>query len=557
MWSTIVAYLPDWSTLMLAGATLLIPLLLFALHRWFRSVVTDKHGHSGGGAMTDRVSPGTREDGDSQLSGEYETDLKHLKETIGQNDDVHFRECELAGYGARAVLIFVDGMQEEQLIDTHVMQVLMLKSDNDAQQGMKFPSGEELVSYFKQNLLPVTELTEVVGGRELRESILAGHTALLVEGMACALLVGSPRGKARAITEPTSEALLRGPRLGFTEVLSDNTAMLRRQGRTEQMEIKKYVVGNEIKRDLAIVYIKNIVNPELLQEVEQRVAKIDLDYIAESGYVEQLIEDDILSPFQQAQNTERPDRVMSALMEGRIALLPDGTPFALIVPVTFSMLLQSPEDYYERWMAGSLLRMLRFIAAFMSLMIPSMYISFISFHPGLIPTELAITIIEARQRVPFPSLVEVLIMEISIEILREAGVRLPRPIGSAMGIVGGLIIGEAAVQAGIVSPFLVIVVSVTAIASFSIPMYSAGITLRMLRFVGMFFAAALGIFGTILFFLLICSHLTKLESFGVPYVTPISPIRIRDWKDLFVRAPLTLMKRRPEMLKTVRKQRRH
>lgn len=339
--------------------------------------------------MTDRVSQGTREDGDSQLSGEYETDLKHLKETIGQNDDVHFRECELAGYGARAVLIFVDGMQEEQLIDTHVMQVLMLKSDNDAQQGMKFPSGEELVSYFKQNLLPVTELTEVVGGRELRESILAGHTALMVEGMACALLVGSPRGKARAITEPTSEALLRGPRLGFTEVLSDNTAMLRRQGRTEQMEIKKYVVGNEIKRDLAIVYIKNIVNPELLQEVEQRVAKIDLDYIAESGYVEQLIEDDILSPFQQAQNTERPDRVMSALMEGRIALLLDGTPFALIVPVTFSMLLQSPEDYYERWMAGSLLRMLRFIAAFMSLMIPSMYISFISFHPGLIPTELA------------------------------------------------------------------------------------------------------------------------------------------------------------------------
>lgn len=297
---------------------------------------------------------------------------------------------------------------------------------------------------------------------------------------------GHPRGKSRAITEPTSEALLRGPRLGFTEILSDNTAMLRLQGRTEQMEIKKYVVGNVIKRDLAIVYMKNIVNPELLQEVEQRIAKIDLDYIAESGYVEQLIEDDILSPFQQAQNTERPDRVMSALVEGRIALLLDGTPFALIVPVTFSMLLQSPEDYYERWMAGSLLRMLRFVAAFMSLIIPSMYISFISFHPGLIPTELAITIIEARQRVPFPSLIEVLIMEVSIEILREAGVRLPRPIGSAMGIVGGLIIGEAAVQAGIVSPFLVIVVSVTAIASFSIPMYSAGITLRMLRFVGMF-----------------------------------------------------------------------
>ncbi|GJM67880.1 spore germination protein [Paenibacillus macerans] len=392
--------------------------------------------------------------------------------------------------------------------------------------------------------------------RRLSEAILTGYTALLAEGMPHALLVGAPKGKTRSIEEPISEALLRGPRVGFTEVLSDNTALLRRQGRTEQMEIKKYVVGNVVKKDLAVVYMKTIVNPDLLQEVERRIAKINLDYIAESGYVEQLIEDDILSPFQQAQNTERPDRVMSALMEGRIALLLDGTPFALIVPVTFSMLLQSPEDYYERWMGGSLLRTLRFFTAFMSLMIPSLYISFISFHPGLIPTELAITIIETRQRVPFPSLIEILILEVSIEILREAGVRLPRPIGSAMGIVGGLIIGEAAVQAGIVSPFLVIVVSVTAIASFSIPMYSAGITLRILRFAGMFFAAVLGIFGTILFFLLLCSHLTKLESFGVPYVTPVSPLRLRDWKDLFIRAPLTLMKRRPAMLKTTREQRR-
>lgn len=305
-----------------------------------------------------------------------------------------------------------------------------------------------------------------------------------------------------------------------------------------------------------IAYMKDIVNPDLLQEVEKRIGKIDMDFVAETGYVEQLIEDNMLSPFQQIQNTERPDRVMSALMEGRIAILLDGTPYALIVPATFSMMLQSPEDYYERWIAGSLLRALRFLAAFMSLMIPSFYISFISFHPGLIPTELAITIIETRKRVPFPSLIEILILEISIEILREAGVRLPRPIGSAMGIVGGLIIGEAAVQAGIVSPFLVIVVSVTAIASFTIPMYSAGITLRLLRFIGMFFAAMLGMFGTVLFFLLICSHLTRLESFGVPYVTPISPIRLRDWKDLFIRAPLTMMKRRPAMLKTLHEQRR-
>jgi len=214
------------------------------------------------------------------------------------------------------------------------------------------------------------------------------------------------------------------------------------------------------------------------------------------------------------------------------------------------MLLQSPEDYYERWLPSSLLRMLRFAAAFMALMAPSLYISFISFHPGLIPTELALSIIETRLGVPFPSLIEVLILEVSIEILREAGIRLPKPVGPAMGIVGGLIIGDAAVQAGLVSPFLVIVVAVTAISSFSIPTYSAGITLRLLRFVGMIFAAFLGMFGTILFFLLLCSHLTKLKSFGVPYLTPVSPFRPRDWKDLFFRAPRALMKRRPAMMKT-------
>jgi spore germination protein len=378
----------------------------------------------------------------------------------------------------------------------------------------------------------------------------------MIEGMPEVLLVGVPSGKTRSITEPVSESLLRGPRLGFTEELSENTSMLRRQGYTEDLEMKKFKVGSRIRKTLVITYMKGIVNQDLLAEVEKRIKNIDMDFFLDAGYVEQLTEDDVLSPFQQAQNTERPDRVISALLEGKIAILLDGTPFALIVPVTFSMLLQSPEDYYERWLPASFLRMLRFLCAFISLMAPSLYISFISFHPGLLPTELAITIIETRQGVPFPSLVEVLILEIAIEILREAGIRLPKPIGPAMGIVGGLIIGEAAVQAGIVSPFLVIVVAVTAISSFAIPMYSAGITLRLLRFAGMMFAAPLGMFGTIIFFLFLCSHLTKLESFGVPYVTPFSPFRISDWKDLYIRAPLSLMDDRPDLMKTQNKKRR-
>jgi spore germination protein len=222
----------------------------------------------------------------------------------------------------------------------------------------------------------------------------------------------------------------------------------------------------------------------------------------------------------------------------------------LIVPVTLSMMLQSPEDYYERWIPGTFIRMLRYLAAILALFTPSLYIAFISFHSGLIPTKLAISIIGTRSGVPFPALIEALFMEIAIEILREAGLRLPKPIGPAMGIVGGLIIGEAAVQAGIVSPVLVIVVALTAISSFSIPHYSIGITLRILRFPAMICAATFGLYGVILFFLLMTSHLVKLKSFGVPYLSPAVPYRLSEWKDLIVRMPLMMMKRRPKMMHT-------
>ncbi|OKP91577.1 spore gernimation protein GerA [Paenibacillus helianthi] len=548
MWSTIVSFIPDWKTFMQAAITLVCPLGIYYLYNSLYSVVgsgrASKAGKASGPASPEKMATQTS----PQLSGNYNADLISIKQAIGENSDVHFREFMVYGFNVQAVLIFIDGMQDEGLINKQVLQVLM--------QDLKVDSEAITLSSIKEKILPLTELSEINELEKLQEKILFGYTALIIEGMSTALLVGLPSGSKRAITEPVSEGLLRGPRISFSEVLSENTSMLRRQGLNKNLEMKLYEVGTSIKRKLVVAYINDIVNPELLQEVKDRISKIDMDFIAESGYVEQLIEDNYMSPFQQTQNTERPDRVINSLLEGRIAILLDGTPFALIVPVTFSMLLQSPEDYYERWLPGTMYRILRFFTAFLALLSPALYISFISFHPGLIPTQLAITIIQTRQGVPFPSVIEVMILEVSIEILREAGIRLPKPIGPAMGIVGGLIIGDAAVAAGIVSPFLVIVVAVTAISSFSVPMYSTGITLRILRFAGMLFASVLGMFGTILFFLLIIIHLSKLKSFGVPYVTPFAPIRFSDWKDLYVRAPLSLMKRRPEMMKTQKKKRR-
>jgi spore germination protein len=549
VWSVILSYIPDWKVIVQAILSLLIAIGFYYVNKYFRSLVTTKN------AAKRRGNNGNGHAAPSNLSGDYKENVAAIKQAISRNSDVHFREFQIAELDVQATLIFVDGMQNEELINKLVMQVLMAAGEGDITALKQAVDPLALSAYFRQRVLPVCAAYETVELHELNQAILMGYTALLVEHMPHALLIRSSSVTSRAVAEPSSEALLRGPRIGFTEVLSENTAMLRSQGYSEDLEINMYEVGTRIKRKLVIAFMKEIVNPDLLQEVRDRIETIHMDFIAESGYVEQLIEDDYLSPFQQVQNTERPDRVISGLLEGRIAILLDGTPFALIVPVTFSMLLQSPEDYYDRWLPGTLLRMLRFFAAFLALMAPALYISFISFHPGLIPTELAVTIIETRQGVPFPSLIEVMILEISIEILREAGIRLPKPIGPAMGIVGGLIIGEAAVQAGIVSPFLVIVVAVTAISSFSIPVYSAGITLRILRFAGMLCAAVLGMFGTILFFLIICGHLSKLKSFGVPYVTPISPFRFNDWKDLFLRAPLPLIKKRPDMMKTQDKRR--
>ncbi|MEH6965221.1 MULTISPECIES: spore germination protein [Priestia] len=490
------------------------------------------------------------QDSPNHITDHLALTLKVVKNEIGHNSDVHFREFIIGRTGIQAAIIFVEGLSDKDLIEKHILSSLMADFSKEYQQDQLYVKGSLSKQFIKSQVLSISDVEEVHPIKEVISKVLTGSTALLIDGLSLALILGTSKVKTRTIEEPVSEALVRGPRIGFTESLSDNTSLLRGSGDIENLSLVKFQVGKRSKKDLVVAYIKEIVNPELVEEVEKRIKKIDLDNVPESGYVEQLIEDNYLSPFPQVQNTERPDRVIAALMEGRVAILLDGTPFALIAPVTFSMMLQSPEDYYERWIPGTFIRFLRYIAVVLSLFTPALYIAFISFHPGLIPTKLAISIIGSRSGVPFPALIEALFMELSIEILREAGLRLPKPIGPAMGIVGGLIIGEAAVQAGIVSPILVIVVALTAISSFSIPQYSVGITLRILRFVAMLCAAILGLYGVILFFLFMMSHLVKLKSFGVPYMSPAVPYRLSEWKDLVVRMPLMMMKRRPKMMHT-------
>jgi spore germination protein len=474
--------------------------------------------------------------------------LKTINDCIGHSPDVVIRQFRIGNREQKAAVVYVDGLADKSAVNEHIMKPLMLevaKIDRTEQ----FPASRTPINIIKDAIITNCQAREALDLDDCILEVLSGNTALLVDGCNKVLILGTPGWEARSIEEPVTESVVRGPRDGFVETLRNNIVLLRRRIRDPNFTMIKYKVGRRSKKDLVVTYIKGLTNQGLVDEVKRRIERIDIDDVQESGYVEQLIQDSFLSPFPQVQNTERPDKVVSALMEGRVAILLDGTPFALIVPVTFPILMQAPEDYYERWAFASVVRLLRYVLIFISLFLPSIYIALVSYNQGLIPTKLAISIAASREGVPFPSFIEAFIMELTIEILREAGIRLPRPVGQAVGIVGGLVIGEAAVQARIVSPIMVIVVALTAISSFATPQYSFGIAFRYLRFVIMSLAAVLGLYGVVLAYIMITVHFVKLKSFGVNYAAPYVPYKPGDWKDFLIRMPVKAMKHRPELAK--------
>lgn len=410
--------------------------------------------------------------------------------------------------------------------------------------------GGELLTLIENEILSSHEVERVHTLDDVSLAILSGDCALFLDGTDQVLIIGSKGWASRGVEEPQTESVVRGPREGFTENIRTNTMLIRRRIRDPNLRLDAYKVGRRTRKDLVVAYVAGIIHPSIVNELKRRLATIDMDDAPESGMIEQWIQDSFLSPFPTLMHTERPDKVSTALLQGKAAILLDGTPFVLTVPVTFGQMLQSPEDYYERWQIGSFIRMLRYTAAFFAVFLPSLYIALVSFHQGMIPSKLAFSVAAAREGVPFPAIVEAFIMELTLELLREAGIRLPKPIGQTIGIVGGLVIGEAAVSAGIVSPIMVIVVAVTAISSFAIPSYSMGISFRIMRFGIMLAAAAFGLYGIILSYILINIHLVNLKSFGIPYSTPFAPFLRRDWKDLVVRVPLTMRKYRPQMMQT-------
>nr|WP_090856485.1 spore germination protein [Litchfieldia salsa] len=465
-------------------------------------------------------------------------------------NDLVIRRLSVGGY--QMALLFFDGLIDKDLVNNFIIKNIQSQKDHINEEEVDKKS---LLEKLQNETLSISEVVTVTTLDDLTLAILSGDTALMIDGLEELLIIGSKGWASRGVEEPITEAVVRGPRDGFTENIRTNTVHIRRRVRDPNLRFELFKVGRRSKKDLIVSYIDGIAHPQIVEEIKRRVKTIDMDDVPESGYVEQWLEDDFMSPFPQLLNTERPDKVSAGLMEGKVAIFLDGTPFVLLAPLTFGENLQSPEDYYERWYIGSLIRILRYFCAFVALFLPSLYVALVSFHPGMIPSKLAFSISSTREGVPFPSLIEALFMELTMEILREAGVRLPKPIGQTVGIVGGLVIGEAAVSAGIVSPIMVIVVAVTAIATFVIPSYSFAISIRMLRFVFLIVAGIFGFYGIILVYIMVNIHLANLKSVGVPYTVPFAPSFYKDWKDLVIRAPLTFFSKRPTYMETVDKKR--
>ncbi|HEX7057761.1 MAG TPA: spore germination protein [Bacilli bacterium] len=435
-----------------------------------------------------------------------------------------------------ALAVFVDGLVNTGWVNEALQSIMV------------FEGGSKDIQTLSNAALPVSQMQITDNYGDFLISVLGGDTGIIVEGNDQALLLGIRGPKTRSISEPETEAVVRGPREGFIENLRVNTSLLRRKLKTPRLKTKPFTLGTHTNTNIVISYLEGVCDPRIVAEVEGRLQKLKIDGILDSGYIEELIEDSIYSPFPQIQYTERPDIVASALLQGRVAVFVDGTPFVLIVPTVFWHLMQASEDYYERFQMGTLIRFLRYVFLLLALVTPAFYIAITTFHQELIPTSLLLSIAAAREAIPFPAVVEAFIMEITFEALREAGIRLPKAVGQAVSILGALVVGQAAVEAGIVSAPMVIVVAVTGIASFTIPRFNGAIAIRMLRFPLMIAAAIFGMYGILIGIMLILGHMAGLRSFGVPYLSPAGPMSAGDLKDILIRAPWPLLDTRPQYM---------
>lgn len=460
-----------------------------------------------------------------------------LKEILEKSEDFQAVSYQNKKTKTRFTLFYITSLVDERILHEIALPKLLngdFKKLGDA-----------------KKILPLAEVDISRNKNEIEQKLFNGAVLLTVEGeKGVCCFFSAQKENVRNISLPEIEFSVLGPKETFVESLKQNLNLIRKRIPVKELIVEEIIVGRYSKTRVAILYIEGLTNEENVNTVRQRVEGIEYDEITDSSYVMQLISDNTNSPFPQMLDTERPDRVAAALTEGKVVLLVDGSPHAVIAPTTLVEFFNSYEDYLLDWILASFIRFIRFFAIAFSVLATPAYVAILSYHYQLIPVDLLNTLVASRRMIPFPPVLEAFFLEITIELLREAGARLPTKVGQTIGIVGGIVIGTASVEAGLTSNVLLIIVALSALASFTTPVHRIGNTIRLLRFPFLIFAELWGLLGIVVCLCFVTTHLLRLTSLGRPYLEPIYPPRLHDLKEAFVRPPLSTLRERPQYLRT-------
>lgn len=474
------------------------------------------------------------------ISQHLQENQRRIQSLCRNCDDIILRPMTLGQPPVDCLIVYIETAISNMMLEDSVLGKLL--------NHLWEMGAEDISRTVAENGLGISDTAEFMYLEEAMDAMLAGNAIFFLDGYEKALKISGKGYPGLGVSKAESEKVLRGSREGFSESVKLNTALIRKRVRSTNLKVEEVFLGVRSNTVTALVYVEDLVRPELLEEVRRELQSFQVDAIPDSGIIEQLAGRFSWSPFPKFQTTERPDRASTAVLEGRIVVLSDNSPIALLLPTTLNSLLQTGDDYYGSFEIASFLRCIRYGAVFLAFSLPGLYLAATGFHPQLLPTALAMSLAEARGGVPFPGMVEVLFLELSFELLREAGLRMPGPIGNTIGIVGGLIIGQAAVSANLVSPVVVVVAAMTALGSFSIPNEELSEAFRLLKYGMIILCGLFGLYGFVFGWVLMLTHLCRLKSFGVPYLMPFaagSEDGISAWKDGIFRAPLQKLMLRP------------
>ncbi|REE67603.1 spore germination protein KA [Paenibacillus taihuensis] len=465
------------------------------------------------------------------ISSSLQENEASLREQLANCSDLVIRSFTLKDESL-LLLVYLDGMTKLQSVEDNLLKPLIFSG---------LPHGiariQTLTEMIKHEWLPLSNVKTDESLEDLIQHILQGNLAILVDGEASAIIAGVQEFEKRGIEEPKKESTLRGAKEGFVENLRTNTSLIRRRIIHPQLKMESYTIGKYTQTGVVLAYMQGIADEKVLADVRGKLDEIDVDGVIESSYLEEWLENTSFSMFPQIMNTERPDIVAASLLEGKIALITNGTPFVLILPITFWSGLQSADDYFERFVFVVCMRAIRYLMAFIAFSLPAIYVALSTFHSEMVPVNLMLGIATARESAPFPTVIEMLLMMVIFDGLQEAGVHLPNQLGPIISIIGALIIGQAAVEAGIISTPIIIVISLTGVAAYTIPKYSATLPFRMIRYILLLISSLLGFVGFTFGIIFLLINLVMLESFGTPYMSPVAPFDGTRIKDMIIRYP--------------------